>query len=449
MANFNGGVGQSLRQGMKARDRSGSDDNLSKIVELNGKYRIFFRKFLLPDPDTGELTEDSDIRTAVVPGRLCDLKMCGTAFIPYNSDMLEYNADTGSFKDLTNLESWTRIARVLFEAQCIREKKNAEAEAARTAKELDRPIDQMALQKALDKIELEYHGGEGADEKPIMPTKQPAFSGIKWKVSTRIAVVKLGPTGAPDWKNAKYATYEVGKTKSELLLSLLEKPEYCSVSKDYLEVGYDYMGSDKKSAGQSATFQGIADNLSLESLYHDEWEKFGKKFIEGIITATDEDSIVAFLRARNRSLKGGGDIKGAIESFKKWCATNQAVFGSINFEDEFTSRAAADFLESHLLDGLNSVKEKMTALAEEANKKKDQPGEEGAASTAATEEKTEEPAAGDGKSLASIMAEQEAAEQNAMKQIAENANMTEAEQSIRNIAASGMDIDDSGDLGDL
>ena len=447
MASFK--AGQSLRQGQKIRDKAGSDDGLSKIVELNGKYRLFFKKFLIPDLDTGEPTQDSDIYTAVVPGRVCDLKVCGTAFIPYTAEMVDYDDDTGSFKDKTNLESWARISRVLFEASCIRAKKNAEAEAQRTAQELGKDVDQLALQKALEKIEIEYHGGTGPDDKPIMPSLQPAISGIKWKVSTRIAVVKLLANGAPDWKNAKYATYEIGKSKSDHIVNLLEAKEYCSPNKDYLEVAYDYIGNDKKTAGQNANFQGIAENLSLESLYPDEWNKLGRKFIDGLITSTDNESIVAFLRARNRSLKNGGDAKGAVESLRKWCATNQAVFGSINFEDEFTSRAAADFLASHLLDSIESVKAKMEKLAEENSKNK-AGGDDSSSAADATSDVSEETSNAEGtQSLGDIIAEQEQKEQDAMRSVVENANMTDAAQTIKNIAGTGgLDLDDT-DLGDL
>lgn len=455
MATF--GVGQSLRQGQKARDKAGSDDHLSKILELNGKYRIFFKKFLIPDEDTGEPTQDADIRAAVVPGRVCDYEVVGTSFIPYTADMLEYDNETGSIRDLTNLEGWARISRVLFEASCIRAKKNAEAEAERTAAELQKPVDQLSLQKALEKIEMQYHGGEGPDGKQIMPTKSPAISGIKWKVSTRIAVVKMKADGSPDWKNAKYATYEVGKTKNDVLLGLLESREYCNLANDYLEVQYDYIGADKKAAGQSASFGGVTyDKLSLEVLYPEDWAKFGRKFIDGIITATDEESISTYLRARNRSLKNGGSVKGIIESYRKWLAQNQAVYGSIDFENEFTSRAAADFLENHLLDGLDSLKAKMEALAEENAKQRNKADEDDeAANVSETAEGGDvaesAPVSGDGQALSDIIAEQDKADQDALRAVAENVNMTDAQQTIRNIAQMGSNVefDDSGDLGDL
>lgn len=436
--------GGSLRAGQRARDKAGSDQSLSKIVELNGKYRVFFRTFVIPDPDTGAPTDDKDIRAAVVPGRLCDFEVCGTGFIPYNQEMLDYDEDTGEYKDLTNLASWARIARVLFEASCVRDKKNAEAEAQRSAQELGKPIDTYQLQKKLDDIEIQYHGGKGADGKDIMPSKQVAISGIKWKVSTRIAVVKLNAQGAPEWKDAKYATFEISKQKGDQLANFLGKPDYCFADKDYLELGYDYIGADKKAAGQAATFQGISRELSLENKFPDDWAKYGKAFISGIIPDGDGATIVNFLRARNMSLKNSADVKSAIASFTKWCATNQAIFGSINFEDETTSKAAVDFLESHLLDGLDLIKNKMQTLAD-ASKKKEDSGE----SSAAGEAETATVPTGDGQTLDQIINDAQS-EQNAMKSVAEHADMSSAEQTIKNIAGGlGGDIGLEEDLADL
>ena len=115
----------SLRSGKRAKDAQGSDPHLSKVVELNGKYRLFFRPWVLEDGIV-------DVAAAMVPGRTCDLDICGTTFIPYTKDM--YTEDEShQIDDKTGLKAWARIAKVIHDAQCIREKKNAEAEAQRTA----------------------------------------------------------------------------------------------------------------------------------------------------------------------------------------------------------------------------------------------------------------------------------------------------------------------------
>lgn len=449
MAAWDNALG-SLRAGQRARDKAGSDQALSKIVELNGKYRIFFRKFLVPDIDTGDPTEDADIRAAVVPGRVCDYDVCGTGFIPYNQEMLDYDPDTGEYKDLTNLTAWARIARVIFEASCSRDKKNAEAEAQRSATELGKPIDTYQLQKKLEDIDVKYHGGKNADGKDIMPSKQVAISGIKWKVSTRIAVVKLNAQSAPEWKDAKYATFEISKQKGDQLANFLGKPDYCFADTNYLELGYDYIGADKKAAGQTATFQGISRELSLENKFPDDWAKYGKAFIDGIIPDGDGKSIIGFLKARNMSIKNSADINSAINSFKKYCAQNAAIFGSIDFEDEMTAKAATDFLENHLLDGYDVVKTKMEELAEKT-KKKDEDSEDNTAASTETSAPTETtaPVEGEGQSLQSIIDENKA-EQQAMQTVVENANLDDAEQTIKNIAGGlGEAIGLDEDLADL
>ena len=130
----------SLRSGKRAKDAQGSDPHLSEVVELNGKYRLFFRAVYNPEEGL------TDIAAAMVPGRSCDYEICGTRFIPYTKEM--YKLVEGDVPDdLTGLKSWARIARVLHDAQYTREKKNAEAEARRTAEELQQPIDQLSLVK--------------------------------------------------------------------------------------------------------------------------------------------------------------------------------------------------------------------------------------------------------------------------------------------------------------
>ena len=91
----------SLRSGKRAKDAQGSDQHLSKVVELNGKYRIFFRTWP---------TEDGlvDIAAAMVPGRSCNFDICGTGFIPYTKDMYSID-ETHQIDDNTGLRC--RIVR--------------------------------------------------------------------------------------------------------------------------------------------------------------------------------------------------------------------------------------------------------------------------------------------------------------------------------------------------
>lgn len=446
----------SLRGGQKLRNTQGGDRALSKLLELGNNYRLFFKTFVEVEEirdEAGNVLERNEygnIRAAVVPGRTGDYKVIGTSFIPYTDEMYTVDPITGQFEDVTLLKDWARIARVLFEAQCNREKKNAEAEAQRAAEEIGRAVDTHSLSNALEAIELKYHGGESAKGDKIMPDVSPAISSnIVFKVSTRIAVVKLAPNGTPDWKNAKYAVYETSKAKTDELIVLLDNPQNFNKDNGYLEVGYSYIGDDKKKAGQSAKFQGIAASVSLAETYPAEWAAIGKAFVDNIATGNDQEQI-DFIRSRNIAFKNGKTPSDVVASYRKWCATNQAVFGSINFEDDAVAKAAQLFLENHLVDSMPKQLAAFQQLVEENNKKRAEEEEAREASDVAEETvqqaaPVQEEAA---KTEAPVYDEKATAE--ALSTFASGAAET---QTLRDLAehADGLDISsgDDGDLGDL
>ena len=353
----------SLRSGKRAKDAQGSDPHLSKAVELNGRYRLFFRTMF------SEADGVMDIAAAMVPGRSCNFEICGTSFIPYTKEMYKV-VEGDAPDDLTGLKSWARIARVLHDAQCTREKKGAEAEAQRTASDLQQPIDQISLNRALEGIELKYHGGKAADGTNIMPKINPAISGMQQKLSTQLLVVKLLPNGAPDWKNAKYAVLELSKTRITELITILDDPNYCDPNVDWLEVGYDYIGADKQAAGRAAKFSGIAKSLSLSEAFPTEWEHVGKSKVDGIANGTNLDEIAETMRNRNRNLKGGKGPNDIISAYKTWCAKNAAVFAAINFEADNVAYTAKDFLDANIVDSIPSIKAKFESIVKEQETKK-------------------------------------------------------------------------------
>lgn len=352
----------SLRSGKRAKDAQGSDPHLSKVVELNGKYRLFFRPWVLEDGIV-------DVAAAMVPGRTCDLDICGTTFIPYTKDM--YSEDEShQIDDKTGLKAWARIAKVIHDAQCIREKKNAEAEAQRTAQELGQPLDQVSLSRNLEGIEIKYHGGKAADGTNIAPKERPAISGMQQKLSTQLLVVKLLPTGMPDWKNAKYAVLELSNQRINELIAILDDPNYCNPNSSYIEVGYDYIGADKQAAGRAAKYQGIVASMGLATVDPTGWASAGEKLVAGIANGTTLDEVAEIMRSRNRNLKGGKGPNDIITSMKTWLAKNAAIYGSIDFEAENVEWAAKDFLDAHLVDGLPAIKEQFEKLVAKQEAKK-------------------------------------------------------------------------------
>ena len=428
-------LANSLRSGKRAKDSQGSDQHLSKVVELNGKYRLFFRTWEVED---GIL----DIAAAMVPGRSCNLDICGTTFVPYSPEMYKVE-EAGQIEDLTALRSWSRISRVIFEAQCTREKKNAENEATRTAQELGQPIDQIALARALEGIELKYNGGKAADGTNIMPTERPAISGLQQKMSTQLLAVKLLPTGEPDWKNAKYAVLEFSNARIQELLSILDNPDYAYKTDGYLEVGYDYIGADKKAAGRAAKFQGIAESVSLAKIYPQSWEQFGKSLVAGIAKADTLEATAEIMRSRNRNLKGGKGPTDVISSFKAWCAKNAAVFASINFESDNVKFAAEDFLKENLLESVPNIKAKFETVLEEVKKEKGSNQLTEAASAPGAETAPAQPET----SVAPTTSVQPAQVNTAPTTVAEPTSLLDGAGSVRTAAT--VDVVGDEDLGDL
>lgn len=405
----------SLLGGKKINESAGSDAHLSKVVELGGSYRIFMRKLVT---EYGQ-----DLAAGLVPGRVLNADVFKSGFVPFKKDMFEAD-EQGNIKDLTGLDSWARMARVLHDAQCTREKKNAEAEAERAASELGVPVDQVALKRTLSGIEEKYHGGETANGDRIYPKVQPLISGIKRKMTTRIAVVKLGPTGAPDWKSATYAIWELSNSRIQELANVLSQANYVNEGKDYIELGYMYMGADKKTAGKNAKLDGIVQQMSLEVMYPQEWEQAGRQFIENLTSGNTPDDIADFLISRNRNLKGGKSPKDIISTMKLWCANNAAVFSSIDYESEAVEWAAKDFLASHLVDTLPKVKESFEKIVAEQEAQKNGEEEENIAGTLQQEE------------------------QEAIKDAARLADAGQA-RSVMDVASTESGTDFEGDLGDL
>ena len=417
----------SLRSGKRAKDAQGSDPHLSKVVELNGKYRLFFRPWVLEDGIV-------DVAAAMVPGRTCDLDICGTTFIPYTKDM--YTEDEShQIDDKTGLKAWARIAKVIHDAQCIREKKNAEAEAQRTAQELGQPLDQVSLSRNLEGIEIKYHGGKAADGTNIAPKERPAISGMQQKLSTQLLVVKLLPTGMPDWKNAKYAVLELSNQRINELIAILDDPNYCNPNSSYIEVGYDYIGADKQAAGRAAKYQGIVASMGLATVDPTGWASAGEKLVAGIANGTTLDEVAEIMRSRNRNLKGGKGPNDIITSTKTWLAKNAAIYGSIDFEAENVEWAAKDFLDAHLVDGLPAIKEQFEKLVAKQEAKK---------ASGENAETTEAPAS----PLMEAATAPAVSEQEAMNIAAQVAEAGVA-QTIKNVINSTPNVEFDDEIGDI
>lgn len=357
-------LASSLRAGKKVQDSAGGDQHLSKVVELGGDYHLFFR---IVEAEDGE----ADLVAGLVPGRVGDYDKIKTSFIPFRKGMFEVD-EAGDIKDLTGLDKWARIARVLHKAEMNKELKAAEKEAESAAADLGKAIDTVALARKLEGIKLDYEGGEAANGQPIYPTKIPAISGIKRKLTTQLTIIKKLPNGVPDFKNAKYAVLELSNARRDELLTILGKPEYYDVEDGYLEVGYTYVGSDKKEAGKNAKFQGITKDLSFAKLYPVEWENKGKKIIDGMANGASIDEIAEVMVNRNRNLKGYSTVQEIISTYVEYLSKNAAIFGSIDMDAEETGWAAKDILEAGLVNDMPKIKSALEKIVAENESKEEE-----------------------------------------------------------------------------
>lgn len=361
-----------MEEGARAKQNLGQDSSLSQVMELGNTYRIFARMYdsvnlvmkPVSDPDA---VQKWDLLTASRLGRTADYDVCKTGFIVYDETMAELD-ENGKPIDLVGLEPWKRICNVLYEAAALREKKNVEAEAERTARELGEEVDVATLAGKVKEIEQAYFGGKVGDRN-IMPTKKRALSKFVWKMLCQVAVVKLDGNGVPQWGTAKYAIMEMSKIKTNQLRAIRDNASFYTPGDSFIEMSYTYTGATKQEAGQSAALTGVAKNMRLSEQYPREWETLGKNFVDGIVYDEDPEKCSDMMVARSGDLSRRTDPTAVISAIRNYLATNKALAGSIDVESDTLKYAAIDLIDSGLLDSVPQVKAKIKVVADEQRKK--------------------------------------------------------------------------------
>ena len=342
------GLTGSVRGTKKVRDNQTTLQGLSKVVTLGGKYRIFFNTF--PNGDV------LDILAAVSPGRKCQREKLGFGFIPIR----DYEVtEAGKVLDKTGLDSYARMSRVLHKSAELLEKANAQAEAEKSANSLGTEVDREALTKRLNEIDLKYNGDNTNPKNPIYATEQPMIGPVVIESATECLVVPLTPEGKPKWRDAKCASLVLSNTKITQLETLLDDPNFARKEDGYLEVGYTYVGTDKKEAGKNAAFQGIAESMSLKVTDPDGWQT------EGLAALATMSKTEASIAARNYNMSASVSPDQIISAVKSYCSKHPGLFASINMEDEATKWAAKDFVKSGLVDKYTKVKEALENLVKQ------------------------------------------------------------------------------------
>ena len=356
-------TGVGLREGVKMKNTATFLQRLSKAATPGGQYRLFFPKIKNADG-----TED--VIAAAATGRALDFKIFGSAFMTYKNEWWE-SGDAGIKKDLINLDSYARIARIIFEAQCEREKEDAKAEAENIAQQNGGEVDSVALIRKLDKIDEKYHGREGGEGvQRTFGTVSPSIRGLATQIIVELLMVPMDSTSnTPQWDKAEYVYKEFSKKVMNTIISLLDNPAFNDPSKPYLEVAFTYGTANQtaKQAGQDANYNGVTSALGLETMFPESWASTGKDKVANIIDGKREpDEAGPIILAHSGYIQGRLTPQDIDAKLRQWVASNLVVLTHINMADPSTVKGAKDLVDSGLVDGINQVKNKLIELASTA-----------------------------------------------------------------------------------
>ncbi len=340
-----------LEDAGRVSDAQGYNTSLSKCVECGNRYRLIMK---LTKNANGAVT----VPAVAVGARSLDFDTFNASLLVEGDGQIEVT-ENNKLIDLCGLDEWSAICRVLHEASAEREKKNKKAEAERLAADTGQPIDQLALQREIDAIDLDYFGGKAANGEKINPNKYPIMSDLMVKTVCQCAVIKLDASGVPDLDNVTIATFSMNKKKRQQIKNLITNKDYCNPDKGYIEVGYDYIGANKKQAGQNASFQGIAESLSISAQFKDAWDRTQSGILDRLYTDPEQ------IMAKDRNLNSEKTPKDVITGIKKYAANNPAVVANIVLDSDTTRYNVEKILNAGIADKIPKVKASLEEILEE------------------------------------------------------------------------------------
>lgn len=338
-------IAGSLKGATAIKDAQGSCRNLSKLLNLGTRYRLFF-------PVTTDEHGANDILLAAVPGRKLDYEKLKRSFITL-SDFEQ--SETGRIVDNSGLQPYARISRVLFEAECAMEKAKAKDEAIKIASQTGKEVDQVALAASLKEIELAYHGDRDAKPSAVYATKSPMISSVVVEVATEVYVVPLTSNGEPEFAKAFVAAFPISSRKQKQLVELVTNPDTCPIGTKFLEVSYNYTGTDKKQAGMDATLQGCSHETSLAVKYPELWAA-NKDGLDKLSTSAEA------IASKNMSMSSTATTAEVVELFKKYVSKNSLTLVYIDLESDIAKSAAKDMVEFDIAVEAPTVQKKLIEL---------------------------------------------------------------------------------------
>ena len=353
-------IAGTLRKGKAVKDSAGFDKKLSKTVNLNSDNRLIFKLTPILNEETGK-TDYMDLIAASVPGRSCRYDVCGASFIKLSNEQIETDEMTQKTKDISGLDAWAKIAKVLHAAECAQKKKLKELEAQALSSATQIPVDQTKLNMEFEKLDLQYFGGKDQLGKNVAPEINPLVSGLQYKMTTQVLVIPM-VNDKPDYEKAQTAFMELSNTRISELLDIIEDAKYCSIGDEYLEVGYKFFGKDTKEAGRKAKLDGITKEYKLATIDPEGWASGGKRALDKMVKGGNVLQTADLMAGRNINLSGTKSVNDIESAIRKYCATNPGIVASINMESDEIKYAAKAFIEKGLVDSIPNIKNSLMEL---------------------------------------------------------------------------------------
>lgn len=338
-----------LKGSKKLQDAQQKLRNFSKQAEVNTSYRLFFP---LIRNENGEI----DIAVTTGLGRTLDWDKLGKSFV----EVTEYNiSESGQLTDLTILPNVSRMARIVHMAACEEEKVEAEKKAKETAEAMGTELNIATLQQTIKNIQIKYFGDEDAEPR-ILPKETAIVSGLKTPTYTEVLAVPLDAQGMPVFAKYFVASMELRGKKTTQLTTILNNKDYTPLDAEYLEVGYDYMGKDKQTAGMNAAFNGIASTLTLEMKYPEIWAANKDKLL---LLSKDAETMMA----KNMTFSTACTPEEVVAKFNKYVSTKPLTFLYVDYESDEVKRSAKDLLELDAVKSAKKIQEKLIEIVEAQN----------------------------------------------------------------------------------
>ena len=326
-------VSSTLRQSERVQSSQGFDELLSKAVVLGNDYRIIMR-----------VIEDGEYKEFPIPadaGRSLDYNVFGPSWVSYPEGGLE-ELNNGHFRDLTVLNMWARVARILLDAEYTYERRMAEIKANAEAEVSKKPIDEAALAIALKDLELKYKGGEKSDGDKVKPEKFPIIGSIQIAVVAQAYIIKYdADKKEADWENSKVISFRCSKDKINELKAGLKFAQKSGLP--YVEFAYSYTGKDKQSAGRKAKLEVVKEEEnSLAHMFPEAWEREKDRILSSL--STDENVILS----KSSAISSTITIDEVVSKMKAYCAKNVGILSNVDLESEDVKKNAEFMLDNNI-----------------------------------------------------------------------------------------------------